>query len=300
MHTVRFAEAQHRLLFCPTPLQEESNRKEYAGVWQLLRTNRAVAFQSKDYSEVISKVREQKAKFIDEYKLIDTPLPPRPKPAIEASHELKDQPTEKGPAEKLEELCQALGLDADKKRFNAVLSTVRNRLFRKRAAKNAQENEKQQRLSYDTKTTLQTLGAISDDVRIPDIDKEYVLYCDRSAILKEHPCNVGIYEALERAEDLRKQGWKIRAADTAQMTADERYAAYLRAMTPAVKNKNPIRQVFGSRKQSGFMFGLGVPALIVQAPSGAVVDVFPHKESDRIVTINEFLSSLPPIAGLSV
>jgi hypothetical protein len=60
-----------------------------------------------------------------------------------------------------------------------------------------------------------------------------------------------------------------------------------------MKNKNPIRLVFGSHKHSVSQFGLGVPALLVQSSSDEVVDVFPHKESERIVTINEFLSSLP-------
>jgi hypothetical protein len=36
---------------------------------------------------------------------------------------------------------------------------------------------------------------------------------------------------------------------------------------------------------------VGVPALLVQTPF-EVVDVFPHKESDRIVTINDFVSQL--------
>jgi len=124
-------------------------------------------------------------------------------------------------------------------------------------------------------------------------DAEYVLYCNRSAILKEHPYNSGIYEALERADDLCRQGWKVRTVDTAQLSEDERYAVYARATTPAMKNKNSIRQVFGSRKHSAFMFGLGVPALLVKTSTGEVVDVFPHQESERIVTINDFLSGLP-------
>jgi DNA processing protein len=288
MHTVRFAEAQHRLLFCPKPLPEESERKEYAGIWQLIRSNRAIAFQSReDYTDVISRIREQKAKWIDEYHLIDTPILPRPKSA-----EMASKP--KDPADKLEELCRALGLDTDKKRFNAVLAKVRNRLFGKGALnKDLQRDEKQQALIYDENAAPHSIDSIPRDVRsIPAIDKEYILYCDRSAILKEHPYNLGIDEAFERAEDLRKQGWKIRFVDTAQMTKDERYAAYLRATTPAMKNKSPIRQVFGSLKQSGFMFGLGVPALVVQTPSGEVLDVFPHRQSERIVTINAFLSRL--------
>jgi hypothetical protein len=284
MHTVRFAEAQHRLLFCPTPLQEESSQKQYAGIWQLLRSNRATPFQSREgYSEIISRVREHKARLIAEHKLTDTPLPPRPKAA-----EIGPKP--KDPAEELEQHCRALGLDTDKKGFNAVLAKVRSRLFGKRADKNDLHGGEMQQNLYEGKAASQTYGDVNS---ISPMDKEYVLYCSRSAILNEHPYNAGIYEALERAEDLRKQGWKIRAVDTAQMTEDEKYAAYLRSTTPAMKNKSPIRQVFGSLKQSGFMFGLGVPALLVQSPSGEVVDVFPHRESERIVTINEFLSSLP-------
>lgn len=273
MHTVRFAEAQRRLLFCPTPLQEETNRKEYAGIWQLLRSNRAVAFQSReDYTDVISRIREHKAKWMNEYHLTDTPLPPRPKPT-----EIP-QPAQT-PVEKLEELCRALGLDTDKRVFNTILAKLRSRLFSKQSArKDPLEHERQQSL---------------DLIGVRAIDNEYVLYCDRSAILKDHAYNSGVFEALERANDLCRKGWKVRTVDTAHMNEDERFAVYLKATTPAMKNKNPIRQVFGSRKQSAFMFGLGIPALLVQTSTGEVVDVFPHKESERIVTINDFLSSLP-------
>jgi hypothetical protein len=125
------------------------------------------------------------------------------------------------------------------------------------------------------------------------MDNEYVLYCNPSAILKEHPCNSGIYEALKRTEELSRQGVKVRLVDAAQMTEGDRFAVYVRATTPAMKNHNPIRQVFGSRKHSASMFGLGVPALLVETQLGEVLDVFPHKESERIVTINDFLSSLP-------
>jgi DNA processing protein len=157
MHTVRFAEAQRRLLFCPTPLQEESGRKEYAGVWQLLRANRATPFQSKDYSELITKIREHKAKLIDQYGLIDMPRPAQPesKAAVaDDSNQLGSDRTaqlaltDDTRMERLEQVCRELGLDADKKMFNALLTKVRNRLFRKRAARKERpkESDKQQRL----------------------------------------------------------------------------------------------------------------------------------------------------------
>ena|ERR1700674_2995097 len=120
--------------------------------------------------------------------------------------------------------------------------------------------------------------------------QEYVFYCSPSAILREHPCNAGIGEALERIEDLRRQGMKIEIVDTAQMGENEVQNAYMKVITPSVMKKYSIRQVFGSQRQAGFMFGRGVPALAVQTESGQMVDVFPHKESERIVTIHEFLS----------
>ena len=123
--------------------------------------------------------------------------------------------------------------------------------------------------------------------------EEYVFYCNRSAILADLPCNGGIQEALERIEGLRRQGLNIRIVDTAQMSEDEVETAYMKAITPSVMKKYAIRQVFGSQRQAGFLFGRGVPALAVQNELGAMTDVFPHKESERIVTIHEFLSHLP-------
>lgn len=124
----------------------------------------------------------------------------------------------------------------------------------------------------------------------------YVFYCDRSAILRGLPCNAGIEEALKGIEDLRRHGVKVRIVDTAQISTDELQTAYMGIITPSVMKKYPIRQIFGSRRQSGFMFGRGVPALVVYGPSSTVQeDVFPHEESGRIVTINEILSRLSAI-----
>jgi hypothetical protein len=126
------------------------------------------------------------------------------------------------------------------------------------------------------------------------MNQEYVFYHTPSAILRELPCNAGIDEALERIENLRRRGLNVRVLDMMQMSEHEIWSAYIRdAMPPSVMKRYPIRQIFGSRRQSGFLFGRGVPALIVQAPSGEMAeDVFPHEESGRIVTINQFLSRL--------
>ncbi len=74
----------------------------------------------------------------------------------------------------------------------------------------------------------------------PAMDNEYVLYYHQGSILEGLPANLGIHEALKRTEDLRQRG-KLHDVDTLHLIEDERFAAYLRATTPAKKNKNPIR-----------------------------------------------------------
>jgi hypothetical protein len=117
------------------------------------------------------------------------------------------------------------------------------------------------------------------------------LYCDRTAILREIPCNDGIDKALERLEDFRAQGVDVQIVDTSHMGEQEIQADYIRAILPSVRKKYSVRQIFGSRSRSGWLFGRAVPALVFQEPSGeAVADVFPHNESGRIVTIQDALS----------
>jgi len=68
---------------------------------------------------------------------------------------------------------------------------------------------------------------------------------------------------------------------------------YFDAVGPSVLKKYRIRQVFGSRRNSGWLFGKGVPALIVVDPGKQYPeDVYPRKEGGQIVTINDFLKSL--------
>lgn len=120
---------------------------------------------------------------------------------------------------------------------------------------------------------------------------ELVLYYDRTAILKELPCNAGIDKALERIEEFRSQGIDVRVVDTTRMSEQELWADYSRATEPSIWKKYSVRQIFGSRSRSGWLFGRGVPALLVQEPSGnAVADVFPHNESGRIITIHDALN----------
>lgn len=81
--------------------------------------------------------------------------------------------------------------------------------------------------------------------------------------------------------------------DTSKLTEADRMRGYFDAVGPSVLKKYKIRQVFGSRPNSGWLFGKTVPALIVIDPEKRFPeDVFPHKETGRVVTIREFLQKL--------
>jgi DNA processing protein len=131
MHTVRFAETQKRLLFCPTPPQQESSRKEYAGIWHLIRSGRAKPFDP----EVLTQIREYKSRLVREHALVDMPLPQRPTRQQVA----QEHPETSGPLvseeellmQKLEKICRDVGLDKNKKAFNNLLTKLRHRLFGK-------------------------------------------------------------------------------------------------------------------------------------------------------------------------
>ncbi len=64
MHTVKFAEAQNRLLLCPKPIANEKGLKQYAGILELIRTQRAREFQAEDYESLLTLLQEQKQKLL--------------------------------------------------------------------------------------------------------------------------------------------------------------------------------------------------------------------------------------------
>jgi hypothetical protein len=54
-----------------------------------------------------------------------------------------------------------------------------------------------------------------------------------------------------------------------------------------------VRQVFGSKRHPGFLFGRGVPALLVYDDGKPYpADVYPHRGRTRTVTIRAFLEEL--------
>lgn len=60
MHTVRYACQQSRLLFCPRPIVSEEDKSQYAGIYQLLRSGAAKAFNGDNYEEIIVAASERR------------------------------------------------------------------------------------------------------------------------------------------------------------------------------------------------------------------------------------------------
>jgi len=97
---------------------------------------------------------------------------------------------------------------------------------------------------------------------------------------------------LARAQDLHRQGVPLEMIDTTQMQPDQLQREYINAIAASVVKKCRVRQVFGSRRHSGWLFGRGAPALAVVGPSGTVEDVYPHDRAGKFVTISDFFDSL--------
>lgn len=102
---------------------------------------------------------------------------------------------------------------------------------------------------------------------------------------------------LSKMESLLKRlerlGVAWEAIDSAAIPADQLSDLYLESTVPTAHRKYHVRQVFGSKRHSGFLFGKQVPALLVYEPGGRYPsDVYPHRAGDRIVTIKTFLEGL--------
>lgn len=112
------------------------------------------------------------------------------------------------------------------------------------------------------------------------------------------PANQGFSEAMELLTLLERQGISCERIDTSKLSDEEIYEAYARAWTPSVFKKLGIRRVFGTRRRSGCFFGKGVPALLVyDEDEDHPVDVYPHEELSRTITIKEFLEELVSRGG---
>lgn len=70
MHTIRFALAHQRFLFCPEPAKEEEHDPQYEGIWWLIKQNKADCFrldQPETYEPLFVKLNQiQRTLLVDE------------------------------------------------------------------------------------------------------------------------------------------------------------------------------------------------------------------------------------------
>jgi hypothetical protein len=87
------------------------------------------------------------------------------------------------------------------------------------------------------------------------------------------------------------EGHTYEELDADVLTPNECSGLYAEAMN-AAGTRYPIRQVFGSRKNSAMSeFGKHIPALIV-LDGTQPVEVFPHEEDSSYVTIRSYVDAL--------
>lgn len=110
----------------------------------------------------------------------------------------------------------------------------------------------------------------------------------------DSPANEGFDEVWEVLEKMESKGVTCERIDTSRLTDEEIFEAYMRSVIgPTQLKKYKVRQVFGSARHSGWLFGKEVPALVVYSSSTQIPeDVFPHAAGGHIVTIRQYLEKL--------
>ena len=106
------------------------------------------------------------------------------------------------------------------------------------------------------------------------------------------PANEGFDKVWELLEKMERKGVTCERIDTSQLTDEQIAEAYIRSVVgPTQLKKYRVRQVFGSARRSGWLFGKQVPALVVYSSRGSQSpeDVLPHATGVHIVTVKEYL-----------
>lgn len=160
MHTVKFAEMQGRLLFSPKPLESEQGLRQYAGIFELIRTSRAREFQGEDYQSLLALLQEHKQKLLSaEPGVVEEAGPVRNgrrKPRKKASQEPQpalgfSEPTPAAGAEpsiateaidRIIEVARQLGLDSSISRFDEAVFQVRKQIFGRARSKRMTPKQK--------------------------------------------------------------------------------------------------------------------------------------------------------------
>lgn len=141
MHTVRFAEAQERLVLCPQPLADEADQPQYAGIWHLIRSGRARAFQAENYADLMAELERHRQRLL----AVDLTARWRrsaalPGPAQVAKALVEPEPAPAGSdpaaafAGELEPMFRTQELDTNAAAFERVVEELRRRLFQEQQA----------------------------------------------------------------------------------------------------------------------------------------------------------------------
>ena len=121
-----------------------------------------------------------------------------------------------------------------------------------------------------------------------------VLYHNTTTQPFDDPRNGGFAHVLDLLKQLEKRSIKCEVIDTSQLTDAQVGEAYIHSVVgPTQLKKYRVRQIFGSARHSGWLFGKQVPALVVYLSGSQVPeDVYPHEEQGRTVTIEQYLQAL--------
>jgi len=123
---------------------------------------------------------------------------------------------------------------------------------------------------------------------------ELKLYYSTTIEPFDDPRNDGFRDVFSLLKQLEEQGIKCELTDTNQLTTEQIGEAYIHSVVgPTQLKKYRVRQIFGSARHSGWLFGKQVPALVVYSSGSQVPeDVYPHEKLGRTVTIKEYLETL--------
>ena len=125
------------------------------------------------------------------------------------------------------------------------------------------------------------------------MSERYELYYDPDTVL-DVPENAGLPdEGVEPVlRRIRELGATYEVVDVSAFSREELEDAYVKSGR-ATLGASPVRHKAGVRHEQVCWVALrpGVPALVV-VEDGRPVDVYPHEEEGRIVTINDFVKRL--------
>ena len=100
-----------------------------------------------------------------------------------------------------------------------------------------------------------------------------------------------LVKVLSQLESLKTKGVSVHIIDTATWSEAERLKIYYTIVAEGARRsseKFKVREVFGSRRNAGWLFGDHMPALLVYEDRPYPV-VYPHIKYGRIVGIEEAL-----------